>query len=155
MALAGFADAVAGTPFADWAAGSAWAYPLANVVHVLGLVLLLGSIGILDLRILGLFRRLSLDALGDALTPLAVSGLVLMIASGSILFAADAAALPLSNTFRWKLGLIAVAVLNALAFRWRFGRSVAAPSLGVRAMALLSLLAWTGVAILGRWIAYS
>ncbi len=153
--LAAFAEAVAATPFAEWAANSALAYPVANVVHVLGLVLLLGSIGILDLRLLGLFPRLPLDALGDALTPLAVSGLVLMLGSGSVLFAADATALPLSDTFRWKLGLIALAVANALAFRWRFGRSVATPSAAARLMALVSLLAWTGVAILGRWIAYS
>lgn len=158
-ALAGFAEALEALSFGIWAARSAWAYPVANVVHVLGLVLLLGGIGLVDLRLLGAFRSLPLPALSAALTPLAVAGLLLIVASGLTMFAADASAMAASGTFRQKLVLIAIALANAAAFRLAFGGRVAewtsAPPFAARAMALASLLLWTAVAVFGRMIAYS
>jgi hypothetical protein len=154
--IAGIAERVAGTAFAEWAVGSSWAYPVTNTVHVLALVLLLGGIGLLDLRVLGLFRRLPLQPLSDALIPLAAAGLLILAASGSILFAADATALAGSGTFRLKLTLIAVALANVVLFRWRYGEVMPdRPPIGMRALASTSLLLWTSIAISGRWIAYS
>ena len=129
--LAGIAGRVAATPFADWAASSPYAYPAANVVHVLALVLLLGGIGLVDLRILGAFRTLPLQPLARSLVPIAATGVLILAASGSILFAADAVALAGNLTFRLKLVLIALAIANVALFRWRFGavasRSPTAP----------------------------
>ena len=137
----------------DWLAASgitAWAsrgavYPVANIAHLLGLVLLLGCIGIVDLRLLGAWRALPVDALQRALTPLGIAGLVLLAMSGSVLFAADAGSLVGSTVFRWKLVVIGLALANAALFR-RFGG---------RLLAGLSLGAWLVVAALGRMIAYS
>jgi hypothetical protein len=158
-ALAGLAEALESSGFGMWASRSAWAYPIANVVHVLGLVLLLGGIGIVDLRILGAFPRLPLPALSAALTPLAVAGLILILISGLTMFAADASAMAASGTFRRKLILIALALTNALAFRLMFGGRIAGwtvnPPPAAKVMALASLFLWIGVAILGRMIAYS
>lgn len=136
------------------ARGSAWAYPIANLVHLLGLVLLVGSIGILDLRIIGAFPSLPLPALSRALTPLAVTGLILMLPSGLVLFAADAGALVGSDQFWRKMVLIAIAVANALAFRL-VGRRGTRPTMVMRVMAGASLALWLSVAALGRLIAYS
>jgi hypothetical protein len=135
------------------ARGGDWLYPLANLAHLLGLVLLVGGIGIVDLRLAGVFRALPLPALSRALTPLALGGLVLLGASGAVLFAADARSLAHSVQFRAKLVLIALALANAGLFRlwWRGGE----PGRGLRAMALLSLAAWLAVATLGRLIAYT
>ncbi|MBY8825946.1 DUF6644 family protein [Sphingomonas colocasiae] len=138
-----------------FARGSAWAYPAANLVHLLGLVLLLGGIGVVDLRIIGAFRALPIDAVMRAFTPLAICGLALLALSGPILFAADAIALSRSDVFARKLVLIVIALLNAFGFRWiRRGRSGEA---GVfeRVMALASILLWLTVAALGRLIAYN
>lgn len=143
---------------AEWARGGVHVYPWANVLHVLGVVLLIGGIGIVDLRIAGLWRQLPLDALSWALTPIAVAGLALQFGSGLVLFAADGAALAGSETFHWKLSLLALALLNATAFqiRWRrLPRSRSrTPDLPARAAALLSLLLWLTIAVLGRLIAY-
>lgn len=126
------------------------------MVHLFGLVLLLGGIGLVDLRLLGAFPKLPLDALSEALTPLAITGVLLLISSGSVLFAADAVALAGSRTFQWKLVLIGLGLLNALSFRFlvRGGGWSLVPR-GAQMLALVSLLLWASVLILGRMIAYS
>lgn len=148
------AAALEASAFGRWAAGDA--YPVANIVHLLGLVLLLGGIGLVDLRIMGAFPALPLAALSRALTPLAVAGLALQALSGPVLVAADAVALLGSTAFRWKLAAIGLALANAAAFRLLQTRlpadgSVALPG---RLLAALSLAAWLTVATLGRMIAY-
>jgi hypothetical protein len=153
--LTAIAERVAATPFADWAAGSPYAYPAANTVHVLALVLLLGGIGLVDLRLLGAFKALPLQPLSRALVPIAATGVLILAASGSILFAADAESVARKGVFQLKLVLIATALANVAAFRWLYGREASdPPPAGARGLALLSLLLWTSVAICGRLIAY-
>lgn len=154
-------DAIAAlqaSPFGAWARGSAYAYPAANLMHLLGLVLLVGGIGLLDLRLAGAFRSLPVAPLSRALTPLAVAGLALMIPSGLTMFAADATPLAGSTLFRWKLALIVLALANAVAFRLRWGRDIdrngAVPP-AARILAVASLALWLTVAALGRLIAYA
>lgn len=118
-------------------------------------MLLLGGIGVVDLRIAGMFQALPLDPLMRALTPLAVTGLALMALSGPILFAADAGALARSSIFGWKLALIALALLNALAFRRLRRGKRDEPATLERLLAIASLLLWLTVAACGRMIAYS
>lgn len=134
--------------------GGDWAYPLANLVHLLGLVLVLGPIGIVDLRLAGAFRALPLPALSRALTPLTLAGLALAALSGSAMFAADAVSLSHSPQFLTKLVLIAVALTNALLFR-RLWDGAGDPPPPLRAMALGSIALWLSVAALGRLIAYT
>lgn len=122
-------------------------------------MLLVGGIGLLDLRLAGLFRALPVQALSAVLTPLGIAGLGLLAGSGAVMLAADAGPLLASDTFRWKVGLIGLALANAALFRvvWR-GRMArwdeAAPILG-RAMAAASAGLWLWVAALGRLIAYA
>jgi hypothetical protein len=152
--LEAIAAAVESTPYALWAGRDPLAYPVANVIHVLGLALLLGPILLVDLRLLGAFGTLPLQPFSDALTPFAVAGLALLLLSGTVLFAADAAALAASGTFRLKLILVGLALANALLFR-RLWAGTAPPGPGLKALALASLLLWTAAAIAGRWIAYA
>ena len=154
--FAAIGEWVAATRFADWAASSAYAYPAANTVHVLALVLLLGGIGLVDLRTMGLFRSLPLQPLSKALVPIAATGVLILAASGSILFAADAKSLATNDTFKLKLGLVALALANVALFRLLFGRVVSdPPPAAAKALAAVSLLLWLGVAIAGRLIAYT
>lgn len=156
MSLQAAAEWLAASPLGQWTAESALAYPIANTVHVLGLVLLLGGIGLVDLRLLGAFRQLPLTPLARALVPIAAAGVAVMAASGLIMFAADAEAMARSGTFRIKLVLIAAALANVALFRWRYGSHPAEPvAPGARLLGGLSLILWTGAAVAGRWIAYS
>lgn len=157
--IADFAQILEASPLGLWARGSSVAYPGANLLHLLGLILLIGGIGIVDLRLAGAWRSIPLEAFSRALTPLAVAGLVLLGASGLVLFAADAGPLIGSKVFLTKLVLISVALANAFVFRaiWR-GRLPtwdAAPPLAGRSMAIVSVGLWLLVAALGRMIAYT
>lgn len=136
-----------------WASGGG-VYPVANVVHLLGLVLLLGSIGLVDLRVMGVFPALPLAALRRALTPLGVAGLVVLVASGAVLFVADARGLVGSPVFVRKLVVIGLALVNAAVFHWLVKDSGRVSSLA-RVLAGVSLAGWLTVATLGRMIAYS
>jgi hypothetical protein len=155
--LSRFGEAVQSSEFGAWAGGEA--YPYANLVHLLGLVMLVGGIGIVDLRLAGLFGRIPAAPLSSALTPVAITGLILMITSGATMFASDAASLVHSTTFRWKLLLILLALANAIAFRTLWQRNIERwdmePPPWGRLMAIVSVLLWLSVATLGRMIAYT
>lgn len=136
-----------------WAGGEA--YPWINMIHLLGLVMLVGAIGVVDLRVAGAWCGLPAAALSRALTPVAAVGLAILLASGVLLFAADGAALATSWVFRVKLVLIALGLANVAAFHWLLRPDVDDAPGAARAMALASLGLWLTVGGLGRMIAYS
>jgi hypothetical protein len=154
----GWAVALQESGFAFAIRDSIWLYPSANLTHILGLALLIGSILILDLRLLGVGRWVSVDALSRLTTPFSVLGICLMLVSGSILFSADAAALSTNPTFRLKMVLLAIMLVNAVLFRalWQrhiHGWSDAVPA-PAKLQAALSGFGWLAVASCGRLIAY-
>ncbi|MFN3353765.1 MAG: hypothetical protein ACK4Z5_09180 [Brevundimonas sp.] len=88
------------------------------------------------------------------MTPLALAGFGVMVASGALMFVADAEALAGSTLFQVKLVLIGLAGANALAFRRMFSElSTDIPS-AARILGAGSLCLWLGVVVLGRLIAY-
>lgn len=155
LAVNGWLDTVG---LVDWARTSAHVYSWANVAHVIGVVMLLGGIGVVDLRLLGLWKNLPLIPLANALTPIAVAGLILQALSGTVLFAADGEALAASGAFQLKLGLLALVLSNAVLFRWHWRAAARrvryAPPPLARASAAISLILWIGIATVGRLIAY-
>lgn len=135
------------------------AYPVANLTHLLGLILLVGPIALLDLRMLGAGRaQIAADVASRALTPFAVVGLVLLLSSGVLLFAADARSLAVSTVVLVKLALVALGVANAILFRalWRrrFVDWDERPPIFGKLQAAGSIALWLMVAALGRLIAY-
>lgn len=159
MDAVALAAALEGSALGEWMRGSAFAYPAANLLHLLGLVLLIGGIGVVDLRLMGLGQALPLAPLARFLTPFAVAGLALMLASGVLLFAADAGPLLRLPLFGWKMAVVGVAVLNAAGFQllWR-GRANGwrgTPPVAARSMAALSVGLWLAAAVLGRLLAYA
>ena len=149
-AAAGWLDAAS---LRAWAGSDA--YPIVNTVHLLGLVMLVGAIGVVDLRVAGFWRSLPTRDLSRALVPVAAAGLLILIPSGILLFAADGASLSGSWVFKVKLVLILVAIANIAAFHWLWRDRLESPPAGARAMALASLGLWLTVGTLGRYIAYS
>jgi hypothetical protein len=137
---------------------SALLYPLVNAAHILGIGLLLGAIGTLDLRMLGMFRAAPLAVLAPPLRRVAASGLAVAMATGFLLFSTRPMGYLDNPAFLLKLALLGLGLLNVLALRWNRrwrlalvdGDAGAAP----RGPALVSLLAWTGALLAGRWIGF-
>ena len=139
---------------------SVWIYPLANVLHIVALTLFAGGVAVLDLRLLGFFAATRPAAVVKPARRTAVLGIVLMIASGAVLFAAEASHVALNPVFQLKAALIALGLANALVLaRVNAGRLAAMEPfelfpLRIRVAAALSLAVWLAVAALGRLIAY-
>ena len=138
---------------------SAWGWPSVESLHFIGLSLLIGAVGLYDLRMLGLARGVPMGAL-HRLIPWGVGGYVLNVATG-LLFVTSAPDQYLYNpAFQVKLALMAVAGLNVLFFyRFVFRRVVGsladdrAPA-AARVAAAVSLACWIGVIVCGRLITY-
>jgi hypothetical protein len=139
---------------------SLWIYPAANVLHVLAVAVMVGSIVAFDLRVLGAVRTIPVGSLARLLLPLAASGFAVALATGVPMFAADASAVWNNPVFPYKLGLIGLGIANIAVFHLGPLRSVDAwgahgrsPGLAVGGAAV-SILGWGAVAALGRLIAY-
>jgi len=136
------------------ARSTGWLYPLANLVHVLGAALVVGSIATFDVQILRSRRRAAL--VSHTAIPVAVVGLVLQAASGFVLLSAEASTLVKNPAFEFKMAMLIFALVNVAVFHWRFGRALktGAPLDGAQPLAAVSLASWILVLLAGRSIAY-
>ena len=137
---------------------SIWLYPVASVLHVVGVGLLLGTVVAFDLRVLGLAKALPLRPLGGLLIPLAALGLAIQLPTGFLMLAADGTALLGHPLMQLKLVLIVGALVNVVWFHRLAGPGMIdlfEPISGrLRLSAACSLGLWTIVALAGRAIAY-
>lgn len=137
-----------------------WLYPIVEIVHIAGFVLLVGAAAMFDLRLLGVARGLDVGALARFLLPWSRLGLAVAVPSGLLMFSAHATEMIENPAFQLKLALILAAGVNA----WAFHRGVfrhaaswppgAATPPGARAAAVASLALWLGVIACGRLLAY-
>src|SRR5947208_6404719 len=93
---------------------SVWAYPAANVGHIVALTLFAGSVAIMDARLLGAFAAAPPADVVRPARRAAMLGLLLMAVTGSVLFTAEASHVAMNPVFQIKAVLIALGVLNAL-----------------------------------------
>jgi hypothetical protein len=138
-----------------------WTYAIVNLAHIFGLACLFGAILILDLRLIGLWRRTPLAAIAEVAAPVAACGFALAAATGACLLATKATEY-VGNPFLYlKLPVVAVGFANATILR----RSAAWRALGRRElsarehrqvawMAGTSLVCWLTAITAGRLIAY-
>jgi hypothetical protein len=143
----------------EFVRSSAWAFPALESLHFIGMTLLIGVVGALDLRILGLARGLPIYAL-HRLLPLAFLGFGINLVTGAMFFAHDPYAYAFNASFRLKMLLILMAGLNALWFRLgvfldleKWGSGIEASPLA-KIISGLSLLIWIAIIVAGRYIAF-
>ena len=140
--------------------GSLWLYPIVEIVHIVGFVVLVGAAVMFDLRLLGVSPALPASLMARHHLPWARTALLLVVPSGLLMFAAHATEFAANPAFRLKLILLGLAGLNALAFHRGAFRSVAvweshaAIPAAARAAAVVSLGLWIGVIAAGRLLAY-
>jgi hypothetical protein len=140
---------------------SPWTYAIVNLTHVLGIATLFGSLVVLDLRLMGVWRRAPLATITDVVAPVAAFGFSMAVVSGVGLFATKATEY-VGNPFLYLkfpaigLGLINVLVLSRLP-AWR-ARATRELSKGERFQLALtgaiSLACWLTAIAAGRLIAY-
>lgn len=140
---------------------SIWIYPAANVVHVVGLAVFFAAVAVLDLRLLGAFAATEPADVVPAAQGWAMAGFLVQLASGLVLFTAEASHVALNAVFLWKVALIVIGLANAVVLGRMAAREAYLLPAGVafssrsRLAAVVSLAVWLAVAALGRLIAYA
>jgi hypothetical protein len=137
-------------------------FPWIECVHVLALTLVIGSIAIVDLRLLGLRSRdrSVLEMTAEAL-PITWTAFGLALITGGLMFSSNAVAYAHNSFFQAKMALIAFAGLNMLGYHLVVGRgaaawrTAAATPLRARLVGGVSLLLWLAVAACGRWTGFT
>jgi hypothetical protein len=137
---------------ANWIVSNPWVYPTLEVLHILGIALLVGNLVLLELRVWGFGLALPMEPLARLALLVALAGFGLVAASGLTMFAGQPAELIANRVFVVKMGLVMLGGINAAVFHAR--RGLQRLDGIAKAQTALSLGLWIVVMILGRWIAY-
>lgn len=138
-----------------------WTYGLVNLIHILGVSSLFGSLLLLDLRLLGLWRRVPLASIATAAVPVSRAGFALAAASGVCLIVTNATEYSGNPFLLLKFPAIAVGLLNVVVLEtlpeWRARNARGPESPESRRLAItggVSLLCWSVAIASGRMIGY-
>ncbi len=138
---------------------SKWGWPTCETLHFIGLSLLIGTIGMFDLRLLGMAKRVPIGAL-HRLVPWGVAGYLLNVTTGSMFLMTEPNQYIYNPSFHFKMLFMALAGLNILAFYSAVFRRVKvlgpgedAP-LSAKLIGGASLFLWTGIIVFGRMLTF-
>lgn len=149
------------TKFATAITESNWLFPCIEGSHILALSLSVGMIAIFDLRLLGLaFRGEPAARIMKQLVPWSMIGFAVMFITGGLLFITQAGKAYGNPFFRTKILLLGLLGINAAVYQAKFYPKMSdwdaagVTPAGARVCAWLSLIAWIGVIVCGRTMAY-
>ncbi|HEX4025376.1 MAG TPA: DUF6644 family protein [Steroidobacteraceae bacterium] len=150
------------TALAETIRESSYLFPWIESIHVLALTLVVGSISIVDLRLLGIASRdRSAAQLMAEVLPFTWTAFIVALLSGGTLFTSHAVGYAQNFQFRMKMLLLALAGINMLVFHLFTGRHAARWSQDhpipwqARLAAGISLTLWIGIVAFGRWIGFT
>jgi Na+-transporting methylmalonyl-CoA/oxaloacetate decarboxylase beta subunit len=140
---------------------SLWLFPVIETIHIFGIIFLVGSTSILDLRLMGLtFKQDTVSTLAERFLPWTWAGFVIQVVTGVLLFSSEATKMFDNRAFQVKMLLIVLAGVNAFVFHTLAYKSVGkwendpvAP-FAARFAGTFSILLWFAIVAAGRWIAY-
>lgn len=136
---------------------STWAWPACETLHFIGLSLLIGVVLLVNLRLLGVTKQLSLHAL-DRLLPWAILGFGVNLITGIVFFVAKSEQYTRNVSFHWKIALLLLAGVNALYFTvfdkaWTLPAGHEAPPLS-KFIAASAMFLWVGVMYFGSMLPF-
>jgi hypothetical protein len=162
MQIDAFLKVIEASRFATTIRDSIWMFPIIESIHVISFTLVVGTIAIIDLRLLGVasiqrsFQRMASDILKWTWAAFALT-----VATGLTMFSTNAQIYYHNPFFRTKMLLLVLAGVNMLAFEMTAGRTVlswdkarSGPPAG-KAVAVLSLTLWVGIIFMGRIIGFT
>jgi hypothetical protein len=142
------------TPWARAMNGPEWAFPAVESLHFIGFALSVGTIAIVDLRLLGMAMRLqSASELAADLHIWTRTGLAVMLISGPLMFSADAINYHHNPAFQFKMVCLSLALFFHFSVH-RLAIRTSAPPLLAKLAGVISLSLWTCVVAGGRMIAF-
>ena len=137
-------------------------FPKIECVHVIALATVVGTIFLVDTRLIGLTStRLSFRQISSRLLPWTWAGFIVAAVTGFLLFSSNSVAYYQNGAFRLKLMLMILAAVNMLYFELVTYRNVAAwdaaakPPLAGRLAGVVSVALWCGVIMTDRWVGFS
>lgn len=150
---------VRASALSQWIANDKWVWPVAETLHFIGLTLLIGIIGPLDLRLIGFMKRVPITAL-KRMVPAAVAGFAMCLTTGIVFFVGTPDQYIRNESFWLKVLFLLVAGANMLAFEMTQRHRVAALDRGVdtpmtfKVIGATSLVSWLMVLYWGRMLPF-
>lgn len=143
-------------------AESTWAFPALETLHVIALVTVVGTIAIMDLRMIGVAgRNWAVSDLSKDTLPWTWGAFVMAAITGGLLFISKASSYVINPYFLWKMGMLVLAGLNMMYFHFITYRTVEhwdrdpTVPVAVRVAGILSLVFWILVVFFGRAIGFT
>jgi hypothetical protein len=136
-----------------------WLWPVCEIVHFVGLSLLVGIVGFFDLRLLGFFRQVPLSA-AWSLVPWGKFGFALAAVTGVTFFIGAPDQYVNNVAFYGKVLFLVIAGANALLFEWAYGARVHGDELtgvapgALKTIAVVSIVSWFFVIYWGRMLPF-
>lgn len=147
------------TAVGEFTRNSRWAWPIFESLHFLGMSVLVGTVGMFDLRLLGFARSVPLKAL-HRMIPVGIAAFLVNAATGVCFLAATPDQYLFNRAFRWKVVFFLIAGLNVMFFytanfrRLEERGNTGPPPVGARIAGGISLCAWIGVMAAGRLLTF-
>ena len=150
------------TPFGHEMRESLYLFPVVETLHVFGIVSLVSSAFLLDLRLFGVgpMRDEPVEKLARWVLPWVLSGFTAQVITGVLMFSAEATRASINSFFWYKMFMILGVRINALVFHTTVYKQVGtwnnahvAP-LGARIYGTFSIVLWLGIITLGRWFSF-
>ncbi len=155
-----FVDWLSQTPLSQTIQSVSWIIPTVQTIHILAIAGVIGSMVLLDLRVLGIAARTqSLSSVSHRLLPWVWCALIVLLLSGSVLITGEPGRSLVNLIFQVKMALVLLAAVLTFFLQRSLNATAAtaeayhAPA-SAKAIAAISLVVWVTIVFAGRWIAY-
>jgi hypothetical protein len=156
-----FTEWLAGTPPSALIQNVSWVIPATQTIHIICISILIGAVGMIDLRVLGLaMRSQSTSTLSRRLLPYVWGALPVLLVTGSILAVGEPSRSLENLAFQVKMLLLILVIALTLGFQAAIKRDEAfwelspARRASAKLLAVASLAIWIAIIFAGRYIAY-
>lgn len=149
------------TTASDVISNATWIIPLFQTVHILAIAVVVSTMGMLDLRLMGVSgTRSSIRSSVQRYVPWMWVSVIVLFCTGAVLIVGEPERSLGNWVFQVKMGLLVTVLLVTLGFTRVVKRNLdsweqsSTHQLAAKLTGLISLLLWVGIVVAGRWIAY-